>query len=105
LATYFNNHAVAFYDNNGNGGYDPAAGERIYDGSYDHTVASGALNRAGYVSVQAVENAAVVQYIYCYKITITAVDAVGRITGIDPPVIGPHLFANDQAVCEMEGAP
>jgi hypothetical protein len=105
LASYFNNHAVTFYDGNGNGVYEPALGERIYDGSYDHTIASGALNRAGYVSLKGLEDAAITHYVYKYRITVTAVKTGGVIDTLAPKETGPFPFSNDLVACEMESVP
>jgi|GEM_PF-3254603 len=102
LATYFDNHAVAFHDGNGNGVFEPALGEKLYDGSYDHS--AGTLNASGYGSVKALEDAAISEYVYRYRLTITGVDAAGKITtGVR--ATGPFSFPNDTSACEMEATP
>ena len=97
LSTVFDNHAVAFNDANDNGILD--AGEKIYDGSYEHP---GGLS---YADVNAIENASIDKYRWYGRFTVTAVDGAGKITGVSLLSPGPYLQDNDPAKTEMEGQP
>jgi hypothetical protein len=101
LARYFDNHALAFHDINGNGAFD--GGDLLYDGSYEH--GAGTANRGGYASVQAVENAAIDEYRYRYRFDVLAVNAGGAITAATPPAADVYRFAQDATATEMEGIP
>lgn len=108
LMRYFNNHAVAFNDEDDDNELD--AGEELYDGSYEHP---GGLS---YADVHARENDAVIVYAYMGWFEVTAINPVnGKITGwsayhiereVTPPFrIIPKVFPNDPDKTEMEGEP
>jgi hypothetical protein len=98
LSRKFQNHCVTFVDTNDNDDLDP--GERIYDPSYEH---AGGLSHA---TIIAWEDASITDLVYDRKITVTAVDGVGKITASTPlTAIAPASYANNAANQELEGAP
>ena len=92
----------------GSGVFDAAAGERLYDGSYDHTAATGTANRAGYASVKALEDPCIATCVYCYTftvLTLTAGPPAGVIDTFTPPVMGRVDAPQNLAAGEMGAVP